>query len=200
MKRLKNFVAEFQKFITRGNVVDMAVGVIVGGAFTAIVNALTNNILRPLINWIIALCLGKTNMAAYTFLKKVYTVDATTNLPTSMLDMSASIYIDWGAFISAIINFLLIAFVLFIIVKAINGASEANKRAKENYLSEKKKYKAVKALVKQGMTKQDAEEKYLADLKAEEEQKKREEEEAKANKAPTTDELLIQIRDILANK
>ena len=50
----KRFFGEFKKFITRGNVLDMAVGVIVGGAFTAIINALSNNILKPLIDWLLA--------------------------------------------------------------------------------------------------------------------------------------------------
>ena len=49
---MKKFFEEFKKFITRGNVLDLAVGVIVGGAFTAIVNGLTNNIIRPLVNWL----------------------------------------------------------------------------------------------------------------------------------------------------
>ena len=54
---MKKFFAEFKKFITRGNVVDMAVGVIVGGAFTAIVNGLSNFVLKPIINWVLALIL-----------------------------------------------------------------------------------------------------------------------------------------------
>jgi large conductance mechanosensitive channel len=53
--KLKRFFEEFKKFITRGNVLDMAVGVIVGGAFTGIVNGLSNYILKPIINWILAL-------------------------------------------------------------------------------------------------------------------------------------------------
>ena len=55
MGRVKKFFGEFKKFITRGNVLDMAVGVIVGGAFTAIVNGLSNFVLKPIINWLIAL-------------------------------------------------------------------------------------------------------------------------------------------------
>ena len=55
---MKKFFEDFKKFITRGNVIDMAVGVIVGGAFTAIVTSLTNNIIRPFINWILALIMG----------------------------------------------------------------------------------------------------------------------------------------------
>ena len=60
-KEMKKFFGEFKTFITRGNVLDMAVGVIVGSAFTAIVTALTKNILQPLINWIIYLISGSEN-------------------------------------------------------------------------------------------------------------------------------------------
>ena len=121
-KRIKNFFGEFKTFITRGNVLDMAVGVIVGGAFTAIVNGLSNYILRPIINWIIALIVGEGGLEnALTFLRKVE-VDG-------VVDLANSIYIDWGAFISAIINFLLIAFVLFLIVRTMNRIAKAKEDA-----------------------------------------------------------------------
>lgn len=116
---MRKFFKEFANFIKRGNVLDMAVGVIVGGAFTAIVTALSNGILKPIINWVIWLCNGKQEgslESVYTFLHTVYTDGA--------VDLSKSIYIDWGAFISSIINFLLIALVVFSIVKFINHASE----------------------------------------------------------------------------
>lgn len=117
-KKREGFFADFKKFITRGNVLDMAVGVIVGGAFTAIINALSNNILKPLINWILAMVLGKDSLSdVFTFLTKAYTVD---EAGVETLDLANSIYIDWGAFIHAIINFLLIAFTLFVIVRTIN--------------------------------------------------------------------------------
>ena len=61
--RIKNLFEEFMKFITRGKVLDMAVGVIVGGSFTSIVNALSNNILKPIINWILALVIGKEGLS-----------------------------------------------------------------------------------------------------------------------------------------
>ncbi len=112
-EKKKGFFKEFKDFIMRGNVLDMAVGVIIGGAFTAIVNALSNNILKPIINWFLALILGKNSLnEVYTFLVKVTTEDG-------MIDLAQSIYIDWGAFINAIINFLLIALVLFTIIKVI---------------------------------------------------------------------------------
>ncbi len=118
---MKKFFKEFGAFIKRGNVLDMAVGVIVGGAFTAIVTALSNGILKPFINWIIWLCNGKVEgslESVYTFLNKATLADGS-------VDLANSIYIDWGAFISAIINFLLVAFVVFTIVKVINHASDA---------------------------------------------------------------------------
>ena len=115
---LKGFFGEFKQFITRGNVMDMAVGVIVGGAFTAIITALSDHILKPVINWLLALIFGKNSLTEiYTFLKPAY-VDG-------QIDLANSIYIDWGAFINAIINFLIIAFVLFCIVKGLNSLANA---------------------------------------------------------------------------
>ncbi len=121
---MKKLIQEFKTFIKRGNVLDLAVGVIIGGAFTAIVNALSNGILKPIINWVISLCVGGDGSLdnIYTFLKPVYQLDANGN---SVIDLASSIYIDWGAFVSAIINFLLIAIVVFTIVKLINKASES---------------------------------------------------------------------------
>ncbi len=106
---MKKFFQDFKKFITRGNVIDMAVGVIIGSAFSAIVTALTNKIIMPLINALLSK--GKNGLdSAYTFLKTVYASDGT-------IDLTKSIYIDWGAFITAILNFFLIAMVLFVIIK-----------------------------------------------------------------------------------
>lgn len=127
-KNKKGFFAEFKAFISRGNVMDMAVGVIIGGAFTAIVTALTNGILKPLINAVIYYIFGGKQDALgkmYTFLVKVE--DKT----TGAIDLASSVYIDWGAFISAIINFLLIALVLFLIIKVINNVHNAAEKAKD---------------------------------------------------------------------
>ena len=121
MKKNKvRFFADFKKFITRGNVLDMAVGVIVGGAFTAIINALSNNILKPIINFLLASIMGADSLSeVFTFLKRTYVLDEN-GVATTEIDLANSIYIDWGAFINAIINFLLIAFTLFVIVRIIN--------------------------------------------------------------------------------
>lgn len=134
-RKMKKFFAEFKKFITRGNVVDMAVGVIVGSSFTAIVNALSNNILKPIINWLLALIFGANSLSeVYTFLKRVdmsqdVLNDAGEVIGTEIVpDLTQSIYIDWGAFINAVINFFLIAFVLFLIVKLFNGVRDGQKQ------------------------------------------------------------------------
>ena len=132
---MKKFFAEFKTFISRGNVMDMAVGMIIGSAFTAIVTALSNGILKPLINWIIALCSGGNKDAlasAYTILSAAYTTDANGN---KVLDLANSIYIDWGALISAIINFLLIALTLFCIIRVINRVRQETDDLKKKFVN-----------------------------------------------------------------
>lgn len=185
---MRKFFAEFKKFITRGNVLDMAVGVIVGGAFTAIVNALSNNILKPLINWLLAAILGGDSLSEiYTFLKPVY-VDGE-------VDLAQSIYIDWGAFINAIINFILIAFVLFCIVKAINAANEGVAKGKARYNPLTKD--EIKALRKEG--KKDAEIIAAAKEKTERlaEEKRLADEETAKNAPKTEVQLLEEMVEIL---
>ena len=123
---MKKFFGEFKKFITRGNVVDMAVGVIVGSSFTAIVNGMSNFILKPLINYFLAIIFGKDSLKdLYTYLQTAYQLDEAGNVVVDeagnkVIDLANSIYIDWGSFINAVLNFFIIAFVLFVIVKIIN--------------------------------------------------------------------------------
>lgn len=120
---MKKFIKEFGNFIKRGNVLDMAVGIIIGGAFTAIVTALTGGILQPIINWVILKVFGANDATQiYTYLHKAMTVDEVTGL--EVIDVAKSIYIDWGSFLMAILNFILVAFVVFCIVKAVNKAKE----------------------------------------------------------------------------
>ena len=145
-KEKKGFWKEFKAFITRGNILDMAVGIIVGGAFTAIVNALCNNILKPIVNWILALILGTDSLSeVYTFLTTAYTTDET---GAQVIDLANSIYIDWGTFINAIINFLLIAIVLFLIIKALMRVQKMKDEAKAAIEEAKKKAEEEKAAKK----------------------------------------------------
>ena len=192
---MKKFFSEFKKFITRGNVLDMAVGVIVGGAFTAIVNALSNNILKPIINWILALVLGKDSLSdLYTFLLRTEVADAATGEIT--VDLANSIYIDWGAFINAIINFLLIALVLFSIVRIINKMKDFD--LVDNRLTKEDK-KALKAQGKR-ITDKEAVNAYLEEKAAKAAEEKAKADAEAAEKArlereanPTTEDLLKMI-------
>ena len=137
----KGFFGEFKEFITRGNVLDMAVGVIIGGAFTAIVTALTGGILQPIITWIISAIAGKNGLeAARTVLgEPVYHIvdypelvgDEVVHHYAREIDWTKTNFIDWGAFITAVINFLLVALILFIIIKVINNVHAKGVAAKE---------------------------------------------------------------------
>lgn len=98
---MKNFWKEFKEFISRGSVMDMAVGIIIGGAFTAIVNSLVNDIVMP----ILSLLTG-----GYDF----------TKLAVTFGEGEEAAVFNYGLFISAVINFLLIALVIFCIIKSIN--------------------------------------------------------------------------------
>ena len=112
---MKKFFRDFKAFISRGNVMDLAVGMIIGTAFTAIVTALSEGILKPLINYVLALIFGEGAMTeSFTFLKQVFD-------DTGAIDLANSIYIDWGGVINAVINFLIIAFVLFVVIKFVNS-------------------------------------------------------------------------------
>ena len=95
-------IKEFKEFIMRGNVLDMAVGVIIGGAFGKIVGSLVNDILMPLVG---------TFMGGVNFSEQVSTING--------------VDIHWGLFIQTVIDFLIIAFVIFLIIKAANAAKKA---------------------------------------------------------------------------
>lgn len=115
------FFAEFKKFISRGNVLDMAVGVVIGGAFTAIVNTLVKDIINP----IIGLITGGTDFADLKIILK------------PAIGETPELAIRYGLFINAIINFLLVALVLFIIIRNFNRMKEiaqAKKKAEEEDL------------------------------------------------------------------
>ena len=111
MNKGKGFIEEFKKFIMRGNVMDMAVGVIVGGAFTSIVTSLNQDILTPV--------LGIFGGTDFSHLK--VTLGSGENAPV----------LCYGNFITAVINFLITAFVIFVLVKAINKIGDKLIRKEE---------------------------------------------------------------------
>ena len=108
---MKNFFNEFKKFISRGNVMDMAVGVIVGGAFTSIVTSLNQDILTPVLG-----IFGGTDFS---------------NLKVTLGSGENAPVLCYGNFITAVINFLITAFVIFVLVKAINKIGDKLIRKEE---------------------------------------------------------------------
>lgn len=104
---MKNFIKEFKEFAMRGNIMDMAVGIIVGAAFTAIVTSLVDDIISPIIGLLVKV----------DFSDLVLTV--------------IGVDIRYGAFIMAVINFLIVAFALFLVIKAMNKAASFTKKPEE---------------------------------------------------------------------
>lgn len=121
---MKKFFSEFKKFALKGNVMDMAIGVIIGGAFSAIVTALTTSFINPLINSI-----GGAEVGGSI---KLPWVDY------SGLDAEAAeaLKLNYGAFITAIINFVIIALILFLMIKAMNKLMTIGRKKEEEKAEE----------------------------------------------------------------
>lgn len=206
---MNRYVGEFKKFVSRGNVVDMAVGVIVGSAFSAIVTALSNNVLKPVVNYLLAEIFdAKSLTELYTFLKKT-TIDVVNEEGITIgqeVDLSQSIYIDWGALINAILSFFLIAIVLFTIVKVINKVREDQKEFAEIIAKNTFNRKERKELRENGINPRDRKRalEYFKEkeIKAAEAAKLEAEEKARIERElnPTTEDLLKKILEVLQSK
>ena len=109
---------EFKDFAMKGNLVDIAVAFVMGGAFGKVVSSLTDGIVSPLIGLIIGADLNK-NM--------IKLKDAVTD--TSGAVTTDAVYLKWGEFVTAIINFLIVAFIMFLIIKAINSMKKKEEAA-----------------------------------------------------------------------
>ena len=121
---MKKFFEEFKTFITKGNVLDMAVGVIIGAAFGAITTALVNNVINPLLAWL---------FQAPDFTKLNITLRPAVTDAAGEVTQEALV-LGIGIFINAILNFLIVALVLFCVIKAFNKAreiAEAKKKKEE---------------------------------------------------------------------
>lgn len=140
---MKKFFNEFKEFAVRGNVMDMAVGVVIGTAFGKITTSLVNDVFMPLIG----LLVGGIDLGQLNIVLKPEVLDETGAVVTAVVTL------DLGAFLSTVIDFILMAFVIFLTVKAINRLHELGK--------------------------------------------KDEEEEPEEEPAPTSEELLTEIRDLL---
>ena len=120
----KGFISEFKKFITRGNAIDLAVGVIIGGAFQAIVNSIVNDLVSPVISLI---------TKGINFADKFIVLADTDEAFATAADAAAAGFatFNYGAFVTAVINFLIMAFVIFLLVKGINKVSDLGKKKEE---------------------------------------------------------------------
>ena len=143
---MKKFFAEFKEFAMKGNVVDMAIGVVIGGAFGKITTSLVNDVIMPLVSRVT----GGVDFSAWKWVLKAAEVDETG------AETAAEIAVNYGSFIAVVLDFLIIALVLFMVVKAINKLRTIGKKPEEP---------------------------------AEEEEP-----------APTSEELLTEIRDLLKDK
>lgn len=160
---MKGFLNDFKTFISKGNVLDMAIGVIVATAFGKITTALVNDVLMPLIGWIFG---GTDATEALNITLTPAVLDAEGNIltPASVLGL--------GVFLNAILDFVIIAFICFVIVRSFNKAKAA---------VEKEKLAAAAA------------------AQAEADQKAAEEAAAKAAELSREEKLLTEIRDLLQN-
>lgn len=104
---MKKFLEEFKTFALKGNVMDMAVGVLIGGAFSAIVTSLTDNFINPIIG-----CIGGAEVQG-------------------KIHLLGDNYIDYGAFLTAVINFIIMAFIVFLLMKGINALMGIGKKPQE---------------------------------------------------------------------
>ena len=201
---MKKFFEEFKKFITRGNVVDMAIGVAVAGAFTKIVTAFTNGFISP----IVGLITKGVDLNELTW--PIYKYTETEVVDGVEVAVEKTVDILWGAFVQNIVDFLIIALILFIVMKVFNSIMS--------------KAKDVSADIKEGLKPDKIKEAEEAARKAEEEKKAAEEAAAKAKAeaeaakaeaekqaqlaacqaqiacTESTEKLLTEIRDLLKNK
>lgn len=108
-----SMVQEFKNFAMRGNVVDMAVGIVIGGAFGKIVSSFVNDVLMPPIG----LMLGGVDFSGLTVTLREATEEV------------AAVTLNWGAFVQTVIDFLIIAFAIFLVIKAMNAAKKKEEEA-----------------------------------------------------------------------
>ena len=115
---MKKFFQEFKEFINKGNVLGLAVGVIIGGAFSTITTSLTNDVIMPLVS----VFLGGVDFSSMTVTLPTFYAVAEDAVPNTL---------NYGNFISAVINFLILSLVVFCIVKAVNRAMDSAKKQEE---------------------------------------------------------------------
>ena len=118
----KSFMGEFKTFIARGNVMDMAVGVIIGGAFGKISTSLVNDVIMPLIS----VLTGGVDFSNWKIVLKAAVAGA-----DGVIDPATEVAIKYGSFLATILDFLIIAFAVFLMIKTINGFHDKMKKQEE---------------------------------------------------------------------
>ena len=195
---MKKLFSEFKKFITRGNVIDMAVGVAVATAFTAIVTAFTKGFITPLLT----LLTGESDLDEMRWVVRNAIVDAEGNI------VEGEVAILWGPFIHAIMDFFIIAMALFIVIKVaatLRDRAEKLHKAARNLLTdddEKAAAAAAEAAAKIEEEQRLAEEKAKAEAEALAEAERLSAEKAKKEeeRLARQEQLLQDIRDLLKQK
>lgn len=142
-EKSKGFVNEFREFIMRGNVMDLAVGVIIGGAFQSIINSLVDDIIMPFISFLF----GGLDFSNY-----FVSLDGTHYDTLAAAQAAGAATLNYGVFITAIINFLLMALVIFCIVKALNTLSDKVKKPAEEAAPTEKECPFCKSKIAIGAT------------------------------------------------
>lgn len=121
-EKKKSFMGEFKTFIARGNVMDMAVGVIIGGAFGKISTSLVNDVIMPLIS----VLTGGIDFSNWKIVLKAAVAGA-----DGVIDPATEVAIKYGSFLATILDFLIIAFAVFLMIKTINGFHDNMKKQEE---------------------------------------------------------------------
>ncbi len=138
----KGFIEEFKEFISRGNVLDMAIGVIIGGAFGKITSSLVNDVIMP----VVSILTGGIEFKNWKIVLKEAVVNA-----DGVIDATTEVAINFGALVATIIDFIIIAFTVFIIIKLVNRfknklIKEAEDKEKEEEETEPEPSEEVKLL------------------------------------------------------
>lgn len=120
MNKATGFLQEFQKFAVKGNMIDLAVGVIIGAAFGKIIDSMVKDVIMPMVSFILGGEVDFTNQFWVLRLPEGYSGPET----HEALTKAGAVVLGWGNFLTILINFILLAFVVFVMVKAVNSARE----------------------------------------------------------------------------
>lgn len=118
MSKARGFLQEFQEFAVKGNMIDLAVGVIIGAAFGKIIDSLVSDVIMPIISFILGGDVDFTSRFWVLRLSEGFTGPMT----PEALNEAGAVVLYWGSFLTVLINFILLAFVVFCLVKAVNSA------------------------------------------------------------------------------